>query len=113
MRKVLIFLIVVFFLGACAHGPVYTAKNEGEAIKKDYQDKRLQDLYSQNQNLLKEIYTRFTASRVDFYKEGLGFTEFTNQRNKRTYFRTIFYHKSYRGRPWFVNMQIYHRGAFR
>ncbi len=64
-------------------------KKRGEAIKKDYQDKRLQDLYSQNQNLLKEIYTRFTASRVDFYKEGLGFTEFTNQRNTRTYFLMV------------------------
>ncbi len=89
MRKALISLMIVLLLGACAHGPVYTAKNEGEAIKKDYQDKRLQDLYSQNQNLLKEIYTRFTASRVDFYKEGLGFTEFTNQRNTRTYFLMV------------------------
>jgi hypothetical protein len=89
MQKYFIFLIMVFFLSGCAHGPVYTAKSEGEAIKKDYQDRRLQELYSQNQNLLKELYTRFTTARVDIYKEGLGFTDFTNQRNMRTYYLMV------------------------
>jgi hypothetical protein len=89
MRKYFILLIMVFFLSGCAHGPVYTAKSEGEAIKKDYQDRRLQELYSQNQNLLKELYTRFTTARVDIYKEGLGFTDFTNQRNMRTYYLMV------------------------
>jgi hypothetical protein len=80
---------VVFLLSACAHGPVYTAKSEGDAIKKDYQNRRLQDLYGQNQNLLKQLYTRFTTSRVDIYKEGLGFAEFTDQRNNRTYYLMV------------------------
>jgi hypothetical protein len=65
------------------------AKNEGEAIKKDYQDKRLQELNNQNQNLLKELYTRFTASNVDIYKDGLGFTDFTSTKNVRTYYLMV------------------------
>ena len=58
MNKMCLFVVILaFFFSACAHGPVYTAKSEGEAIKKDYQDKRLQELYNQNQNLLKELYS--------------------------------------------------------
>jgi hypothetical protein len=86
MKRFFILIIVVFFLSACAHGPVYTAKSEGEAIKKDYQDKRLQELYNQNQNLLRELYKRFTSSQVDIYKDGLGFTDFTSTKNVRTYY---------------------------
>lgn len=89
MRRYLVLLVVVFLLSACAHGPVYTAKSEGDAIKKDYQNRRLQDLYGQNQNLLKQLYTRFTTSSVDIYKEGLGFAEFTDQRNNRTYYLMV------------------------
>jgi hypothetical protein len=88
-KRYLFVVIFAFFLSGCAHGPVYTAKSEGEAIKKDYQDRRLQELYTQNQNLLKELYTRFTTSRVDIYKEGIGFTDFTNQRNMRTYYLMV------------------------
>ena len=86
MKRCFILIIVVFFLSACAHGPVYYAKSEGEAIKKDYQDKRLQELYNQNQNLFRELYARFTSSQVDIYKDGLGFTDFTNTKNVRTYY---------------------------
>jgi hypothetical protein len=82
-------MILAVFLGACAHGPVYTAKNEGEAIKKDYQDKKLQELYGQNQSLLKELYRRYTSSGVDIYKDGLGFTDFTSTRNVRTYYLMV------------------------
>lgn len=89
MQRYFVFLLAILFLGGCAHGPVYTAKNEGDAIKKDYQDRRLQDLSRQNQNLLKEIYTRFTSAKVDFYREGLGFADFVNQRNVRTYYLMI------------------------
>ncbi|MCG7851709.1 MAG: hypothetical protein MIO92_04230, partial [Methanosarcinaceae archaeon] len=89
MKRFFVFMIVVFFLSACAHGPVYTAKSEGDAIKKDYQDKRLQELYNQNQNLLKELYARFTSSRVDIYKDGLGFTDFTSTKNVRTYYLMV------------------------
>ena len=89
MKRCFILIIVVFFLSACAHGPVYTAKSEGEAIKKDYQDKRLQELYNQNQNLLRELYRRFTSSSVDIYKEGLGFTDFTSTKNVRTYYLMV------------------------
>jgi hypothetical protein len=89
MKRCFVFLIVALLLGACAHGPVYTAKSEGDAIKKDYQDRGLQELYSQNQNLLKELYARFASYKADIYKEGLGFTDFTNQRNVRTYFLMV------------------------
>jgi hypothetical protein len=88
-RTCVAFMLLVFFLGACAHGPVYYAKNDGEAIKKDYQDKKLQELYGQNQGLLKELYRRFTSSGVDVNKEGLGFTDFTNTRNVRTYYLMV------------------------
>ena len=89
MKKGIFVIMLSFFLCACAHGPVYMAKNEGEAIKKDYQDKRLQELNNQNQNLLKELYTRFTASNVDIYKDGLGFTDFTSTKNVRTYYLMV------------------------
>jgi hypothetical protein len=85
----IVVIVLAFFLCACAHGPVYTAKNEGEAIKKDYQDKMLQELYSQNQGLLKGLYTRFTSSGVDIYKDGLGFTDFTSTKNVRTYYLMV------------------------
>jgi hypothetical protein len=88
-RGCIAFTLVAFFLCACAHGPVYTAKNEGEAIKRDYQDRKLQEIYSQNQGLLKELYTRFTSSGIDIYKEGLGFTDFTSTRNVRTYYLMV------------------------
>lgn len=91
MKRCCIVLLVAAacFLNGCAHGPVYMAKTEGEAIKKDYQDGRLQELYSRNQGLLKTLYTRFTSSHVDIYKEGLGFTDFTNTRNVRTYYLMV------------------------
>lgn len=82
-------VILMFILSACAHGPVYTAKNEGEAIKRDYQDRKLQELYNQNQGLLKDLYARFTSSRVDIYREGLGFTDFTSTKNVRTYYLMV------------------------
>ena len=88
-KRCLFVAIFAFFLSACAHGPVYYAKSEGEAIKKDYQDKRLQELYNQNQNLLRELYRRFTSSSVDIYKEGLGFTDFTSTKNVRTYYLMV------------------------
>lgn len=85
----IVVMFLAFFLCACAHGPVYMAKSEGEAIKKDYQDRRLQELYSQNQGLLKELYARYTRSGVDIYKDGLGFTDFTSTKNVRTYYLMV------------------------
>lgn len=82
-------LAAAFFLSACAHGPVYTAHSESEAIKKDYQDRRLQELYRQNQNHLRAIYGRFTAAGINMYKEGLGFTDFTSEKNVRTYYLMV------------------------
>jgi hypothetical protein len=88
-KRCLFVAIFAFFLSACAHGPVYTAKNEGEAIKTGYQDKRLQEINSQNQALLKEIYARFTAAKIDFYKEGLGFTDVTSEKGIRMYYLMV------------------------
>ena len=89
VKKYIILFIVVFFLSACAHGPVYTAKNESDAIKKNYHNSRLQAIYNQNQGLLSELYTRFTASRIDIYREGLGFTDFTNQKDEKMYYLMV------------------------
>lgn len=89
LRVCIVFTVLVFFLGACAHGPVYYAKSEGEAIKKDYQDKKLQELSNQNQGLLKELYARFTSARADINREGLGFTDFTSTKNVRTYYLMV------------------------
>jgi hypothetical protein len=88
-KRCLFVVIFAFFLSACAHGPVYTAKNEGEAIKTGYQDTRLQELNNQNQALLKEIYTRFTTAKVDFYKEGLGFADVTTDKGTRMYYLMV------------------------
>jgi len=88
-KRCLFAVIFAFFVSACAHGPSYTAKNEGEAIKTGYQDNRLQELNNQNQALLKEIYARFYAAKADFYKDGLGFTDVTNEKGTRMYYLMV------------------------
>ena len=88
-KRFLCVAVFAFLLGACAHGPVYTAKTEREAIKTGYQDQKLQEINSQNQALLKEIYARFTAAKIDFYKEGLGFTDVTSEKGVRMYYLMV------------------------
>jgi hypothetical protein len=72
--KKLIVVFVSLFLFSCAAGPVYIAKNESEGIKNSYEEAQLRTLYNKNKPLLRDIYTRLTSSRIDIYREGIGFT---------------------------------------
>ncbi len=67
-------VIAVFLFASCGSGPVYMAKTEAEGVKATYSDKALQDAYGQHRALLRDIYARFVAAKVDPYKEGIGFT---------------------------------------
>jgi hypothetical protein len=89
MKRNIVFVVLAFILCACASGPVYYAKTPSEAIKPSYDEKRLQDLYDQNKALLNELYTRFTASKVDIYKEGLGFTGLTSRNKERLHYLMV------------------------
>jgi hypothetical protein len=89
IRRILFAVILAFFVSSCAHGPVYTAKSEGDAIRTGYQDKRLQDLNDRNQVLLKEIYARFASAKINFYKDGLGFTNVTSDKGTGMYYLMV------------------------
>ncbi len=73
MKKFLA-VFITLFLFSCAIGPVHMAKNESESIKSSYDDARLTEMYERNRPLLRDIYTRINANKINFYRDGLGFT---------------------------------------
>ena len=81
--KNVFFVFLLLALVSCATGPVHVAKNEAESIKRVYDEPMLGNLYAKHQNLLNDIYRRFTRDRIDFYKEGLGFTAIKDLNGKR------------------------------
>ena len=82
MKKYWIMFITLLFVCSCAAGPVYMAKNETESIKSTYPDSQSQELFNKNQDLFKDIYLRYTASRINFYNEGIGITTLKGKNNK-------------------------------
>jgi hypothetical protein len=72
MKKYLVVLIALF-LFSCT-GTIYTAKTEKEGMKGSYEEPALRELANRNQDLLSQIYSRYSRSRVDIYPGGIGFT---------------------------------------
>ncbi len=74
--------VVLLLLCSCAAGPVYMARNESESIKTVYSDSRSQELYGKNTDLFRDLYTRYNASRINFFNEGIGIATLRDEKDK-------------------------------
>lgn len=83
-------VIVSLFLFSCAAGPVYIAKNESESIKNSYDEAQLRTLYNKNKTLLHDIYTRLASSRIDIYREGIGFSTLKDDTKGMQYYLMVY-----------------------
>ena len=89
MKKYFITLLL-FILCSCSAGPVYIAKNESEGIKHVYNESKLQKLYEQNVDLLRDIYFRYSASHVGIAPDGIGFTPLNDENNQRLHYLMVY-----------------------
>jgi hypothetical protein len=81
--KTILAALACLMLVACAAGPVYMAKNETESKKVYYEDPALAALYQKNTGLIQDIYARFSLQKVNFYREGLGFTTIQDRKGTK------------------------------
>jgi hypothetical protein len=88
MRIILLFLLLVS-LCSCAAGPVYVARNQEESMKTKYEDAQLKKLYMENETFLRDIYFRLNKANVAIYKEGIGLTVLTDQKNEKLHYIMI------------------------
>ncbi len=89
MKKYFIILLSLFILCSCAAGPVWVAKNESESIKSSYLDGKSQALHSKNADLFRDIYSRYNASHINFYKDGIGVTTLKDEKNNVRYYLMV------------------------
>ncbi len=87
--KKLIVVLLALFVWSCGAGPVHVAKTEKESIKDSYSEAQLRILYDKNKPLLRDIYTRLKSSKVDIYKEGIGFTTLKDEEDVRHYYLMV------------------------
>ena len=87
--KKFIAVLVSLVLFSCAAGPVQMAKTEQESIKTTYDEMQLRDMYDRNKPLLHDIYSRLRASKMDIYKEGIGFTTLKDEVGAPHYYLMI------------------------
>ncbi len=88
MKKFLA-VFVTLFLFSCATGPVHMAMNESESIRTSYDDVQLKTMYDKNRALLHDIYVRLNSSKINLYKEGLGFTTLRDQNKMGHYYLMV------------------------
>jgi hypothetical protein len=74
MRNIIIAFVLATLVFSCTPGPTYYAKSESDSIKKNYNDKHVQNLYEANSSLFKEIYNRYNSANVGVYQDGIGIT---------------------------------------
>lgn len=74
MRNIIVAFVLAALLFSCTPGPQYYAKTESDSIKKNYNDKHVQNLYENNSSLFKEIYNRYSSANVGLYQDGIGIT---------------------------------------
>ncbi|WP_028893853.1 hypothetical protein [Syntrophorhabdus aromaticivorans] len=86
MKKYVFLAILTIFICSCGKGPIHVATTESEAVKRGYGDPKLQELYDQNETLLREIYLRFTKANVNIYKEGIGLSLLTDRQNDKLHY---------------------------
>ncbi|MGD0485790.1 MAG: hypothetical protein ABSB94_01195 [Syntrophorhabdales bacterium] len=89
MKAVVIVLLFLCVLVSCSIGPVFIAKNEDEAIITSYQDPALSELSSRHRPLLNDIYRRYKSAGIDFYPNGLGFMDFTDDQGKTLHYLLV------------------------
>ncbi len=82
-------VILLFTFCSCAAGPVWVAKNESESIKSSYLDGKSQVLYNKNTDLFRDIYSRYNASRINFYKEGIGVATLKDEKNNMHHYLMV------------------------
>ena len=90
MKIYLLLFLVVFIFCSCAAGPVWVAKNESESIKSVYLDGKSQSLFNKNTDLFRDIYSRYNASKINFYKEGLGVTTLKDEKNNVLHYLMVY-----------------------
>jgi len=88
MKKI-IPIILLTFLCSCGTGAIHVAKNEAESYKTTYEDARVQKLSKENEALLKNIYQRLSRSNINIYKEGIGITLLSDQKNEKLHYILI------------------------
>jgi hypothetical protein len=87
--KKLLFAFVLCFLASCAAGPEFLAKTENEGVRTSYQDPKLDELATQNQEKLKDIYYRYQLAKIDVYPQGIGFVTLSDDRGKKHYYLLV------------------------
>lgn len=90
MKKYFVMFLMLFIFCSCAAGPVWVAKNESESIKSVYLDGKSQSLYNKNTDLFRDIYSRYNASKINFYKEGLGVTTLKDEKNNMLHYLMVY-----------------------
>jgi hypothetical protein len=86
MKKYIVMFLMLFIFCSCAAGPVYMAKNESESIKRVYGDTKSQELFDKNTDLFKDIYLRYSTSRINIYNDGIGITTLKDNKNKTLHY---------------------------
>ena len=82
-------VILLIFLCSCAAGTIHVAKNEAESYKTVYTDAHVQKLSKENEALLRGIYQRLSMSNINIYKEGIGITLLSDQKNEKLHYIMI------------------------
>lgn len=90
MKNILIAIFLLFVFCSCAAGPVYIAKNESEAIKHVYTDKRSQELYNTNAEFFKELYLRYRTAQIGIFKEGVGITILNDEKDEKLHYMKVY-----------------------
>ncbi|MCS7280724.1 MAG: hypothetical protein NZ583_03735 [Desulfobacterota bacterium] len=88
-NRVLPLFIFLFGIFGCAAGPRYYAVKPSEVIRSNYETVRQNELFYKSEELLREIYARFTALGCKFVKEGLGIMAVKDEEEKLLYYLMI------------------------
>jgi len=87
--RMFVIIMLCLLVFSCATGPVQMAKTEQEAVKTTYDDVQLKSLSDKNQPLLHDIYTRLKSDHVNIYKEGIGFTTLSDNKNGKHFYLAV------------------------
>ena len=90
MKTFIIFVLLAFALCSCTPGPVYVARGESDSIKKNYNDKRVQDLFDKNSSLFKDIYKRYSSYNVGIYTDGIGITTLDDLNKEQLHYIMVY-----------------------
>lgn len=89
MKKVIPIILLAFLCSCGTPGAIHVAKNEAESYKTTYEDARVQKLSKENEALLRGIYQRLSMSNINIYKEGIGITLLSDQKNEKLHYILI------------------------